>query len=71
MAQFLETRWERKARLIPYLLTHTTCPTTDGTDLELWDELKEKENNDRFSSQAQPSVPCDEKGMGTKEGPAV
>lgn len=36
---FPETKTERKNRLIPFLHLHT-CPTTDGKDLETWEELK-------------------------------
>lgn len=38
----LETKSQRKERLLPYLDTHATCPTTDGQDLEVWEELKAK-----------------------------
>ncbi len=42
-----ETKAERKERLSAYLDTHSTCPTTDGQDLELWEELKGKRGCDQ------------------------
>ena len=45
---FPETLTERKHRLVPFLGTHSTCPTTDGQDLDLWEHLcaerREKDN---------------------------
>lgn len=34
-----ETMFNRKRRLSRYLGTHSSCPTTDGTDLAIWEEL--------------------------------
>lgn len=34
-----ETKWERKRRLRPWLSKQSTCPTTNGQDLEVWEEL--------------------------------
>lgn len=39
---FAETKPERKRRLKRSLTTDSTCPTTDGRDLEVWEELKRK-----------------------------
>ena len=41
---FPETKPERKRRLRPYLATHVTCPTTNGKDLEIWEELRRGRN---------------------------
>ena len=38
--RFPETVPERKARLRPYLNTHSTCPTANGLDLEVWERVK-------------------------------
>ena len=38
--RFPETLTERKHRLVPFLNTHSTCPTADGRDLEVWERLK-------------------------------
>jgi len=37
-----ETETERRKRLGPYLRWRTTCPTTNGKDLETWEELKRR-----------------------------
>ena len=50
-----ETKAERKKRLRPYLDTHATCPTTNGRDLEVWEELKaQKVKEDLTKKENQP-----------------
>lgn len=39
MGLFPETKTERKKRLRPFLHL-STCPTSNGKDLEVWEELK-------------------------------
>lgn len=36
-----ETKTERKQRLLAYINVRATCPTTNGKDLEVWEELKQ------------------------------
>ena len=42
-----ETMFNRKRRLSRFLATHTTCPTTNGTDLEVWAALKKERRQRR------------------------
>ena len=40
MSAFPETKTERYNRLLPFfLLGYSTCPTSNGKDLELWEEF--------------------------------
>ena len=43
----METKAERRARLTPYLDKYANCPTTNGKDLDLWEEMKEQQERIR------------------------
>ena len=49
-----EIKAERKRRLRPYIDTWSTCPTTNGTDLEVWEELLREEKHGQAGAEKFP-----------------